>query len=164
MVLFPHWPAGYSEVQSRYLETLIHAKACGNVGVCIKRADLSVRVSRTPDGCFYLACRMQVCGTFHTIFFSLLFFFVKEATHCLLKTIPARNAVLSSAARVQRPAPQAVRQGASVTSGLTWREVLQGPGHSPYLWIRLSQILFTPETKVSFINAKVDPLEQFLYQ
>lgn len=75
MVLFPHWPAGYSEVQSRYLETLIHAKACGNVGVCIKRADLSVKVSRTPDGCFYLACRMQVCGTLaDTIFFSLLFF------------------------------------------------------------------------------------------
>lgn len=163
MVLFPHWPAGYSEVQSRYLETLIHAKACGNVGVCIKRADLSVRVSRTPDGCFYRACRMQVCGTLHTIFFSLFFLSRRQL---IASWRPYQPGTLSLAAQLRYRGQhhRQLRQGASVTSGLTWREVLQGPGHSPYLWIRLSQILFTPETKVSFINAKVDPLEQFLYQ
>lgn len=41
---------GYNEVQSRYLDTPIHAEVCGNLGVGIKSADLTVGMSGNLTG------------------------------------------------------------------------------------------------------------------
>lgn len=86
-------------------------------------------------------------------------FFVKEATYCLLKTTPALNAILSvtdggredsetSGFSVCRPG---LKKSAEVQTNF---DICRLVCHTYCLLLKL---------KVSFINTRVNSLEQFLY-